>query len=234
VAVSDTWRVSPEEMYLERGKGVLPLRPYFQGDVFEDVPLPVLPQERPAGQEGQVRYGRGLAMLYPHPCQSYRGDQLRPYLTVARVRQEPSGSRFRPDFTGKWACFPLEDLLGDGAISQAELGELHSLPSTWFEPANRIACLSHVGVGLLHKRLLIIETRQEASLSEVMASLQDQWQDIHLWAIWNEVKGTLSGYEKWKREPQLIAGCGTEPVKPKDVIELRFDQLSDAIRASEL
>jgi len=50
-------------------------------------------------------------MVVRHPCQRYHGDKLRPYRTVAPVRQVTDFDNFGPDRSGTKDKFALLGLL---------------------------------------------------------------------------------------------------------------------------
>lgn len=229
--IPDTWRIDPDEFWHYRGNPP-PVRPLFQGDVFEDVPLPTLPPQPPEPGMVETRYVQQRAMLLPHPCQCHKGDTVRPRLVVAPVELVPQGEGFRSGFASHWPYFPLEGLDGDSKVYRADLALVQTVPSAYLSPEQgRIACLSEIGVGLLMKRLLKFQTRVDHALGDVVASFHDDWVDAEIWQVWRETRGTAAGYEKWKNTEQTIQGL-PEPVIPKHMLVGRTSQLIDHLRAT--
>lgn len=229
--MSHPWEVIAEDLYLARGEAVSDHRPYFQGDVFRDVPLPALPDEPPQSS-AEIDFPRRLVMLLPHPCGCHRGDSLRPRLTVAPLEELPGGAR--SDFTSvDWKTnrlFPLP-ALGDGPRVAAMLETLQWVPSSWLKSERRIACLSLRGVSLLNARLLKQMTRLDESVENIMASLQHQWADAQLWGVWRETTGGPAGYEAWKKTEVDVPGVGR--LRPNDVIPGRVPSLIDVLRGTQ-
>src|SRR5258708_4242769 len=159
-AVGDVNWLEPEDLYLQVGAACEIDRPLFQGDVFIGVPLPSFPGTPPAPGKVTVDFTESLVMLLPHPCQCYNGDKLRPHLTVAPVTEIPNYDTFGPERDRAFDKFALPDLpvIRDGSecpVSHlASFGRLLTVPRDYLVTSQRIACLSHKGLGLLAKRLI--------------------------------------------------------------------------------
>jgi hypothetical protein len=237
-AVDDANWLEPNELYLTAGASVELDRPIYQGDIFADVPLLIPPEEAPPAGRATVEVARGLAMVVLHPCQCYNGDRLRPYLTLAPVRTVPNYGDFRTDRTGAKDKFALPDLAhrtDEGSWSSvtcvADFGRLFSAPSGWLQLPNRVAYLSHKGLGLLAKRVLGFQLRYTPDLTTAMAFTASEWNEATLMQAWVRKNGSLAGYSKWLRTPISIPGVGGHGklVKPYDVRAGAADALIELI-----
>lgn len=206
--------------------------------MFANVPLLVLPDEAPRGSQVTVGVGRGHVMVVPHPCQCYHGDRLRPSLTFAPVKVVPNYGDFRPDRTGAKDKFALPDLphrdaAGSWATATcvADFGRLFSASSGWLHLSDRVACLSHKGLGLLAKRVLGFQLRYTPDLATSMAFTAQEWSEAYLMQAWVRRHRSLCGYSKWLRTPIEIVGVGApgESVVPYHVRAGAFDALLAAI-----
>jgi len=214
--------LTAQEQFRARGDEVSTNRPYFQGDVFLDVPMPEFPEARPSG-EVVIAFKPTNVILLPHPCGCHSGDQLRPTLTVAPLIEVASTdpiSRF--DWSGRFDFYPLVDLL-DGKSYRAALGEAQSLPSAWLRVEKRLACLSLLGVALLGQKLLKHLARMPEEEDKLMDYYQEVWSDALVWEAWRESRHTAEGYAAWKKADQEIAGLGN--VKPETVLASRTGNL---------
>lgn len=220
-AKDEEWkRLEPSELYLARGDPVPLERPLFQGDVFQEEPVPYI--EKAADEQFYTRLDTRVVMVMPHPCSCYRGDNLRDRLTVASVLPVPVGQKIT---TVDWQTlnqFPLPEVR-DGQDGIADIGELATIPSEVLAPERRIACLSLTGVAWLHKRILKYMTRRRWLITNLETELLEQWDDVEIWQAWVRSKGTRKGYEAWKRSVVNIAGIGD--VEPRTVIPGRTAQL---------
>jgi len=225
-AVADANWLEPSDLYLTTGVSVERTRPIYQGDVFANVPQLVIPDVPPPPGTVELEVIRGPVMVVPHPCQCYHGDRLRAFLTVAPVMVVPSYADFRSDRTGAKDKFALPDLpyqtdAGEWAAGTcvADLGRLFSVPCGWLLVAERMACLSHMGLGLLAKRILGFQLRYTPNLTTTMAFTAAEWNEAYLMQAWIQKEGSLAGYSRWLRTPAVIAGVGEgeERVRPYDV-----------------
>lgn len=208
----DRW-VEGSELYLHNAGSVPLNRPIYQGDVFAGVPLPEFTDTTPPVVELQ----ESLVMVVPHPCQCYHGDGLRPKLTVAPVRLVENYSDFGDDMTGQKDKFPLTDLQirtaselsalpTEGETTPpvpsqshvAALGELASVPSNLLTPADRVASLSHKGIGFLIVRILGFQTREtKLSITKAMTYVTKEWEEALVMSAWVDKHRTLDGFTKW-------------------------------------
>lgn len=239
-AIADLNWLDEDQLYFAVGPKCEIDRPLFQGDVFRDIPLPLFPTEQiPAGKHA-VEFESSMAMLVPHPCQCYNGDNVRPYLTVAPVTPAQSYDNFGEDRTGakdKFALVGLPVMGKDGASSAvscvASFGKLISVPRRWLSTRHRIACLSHEGIGLLGKRLMQFQMRCPTTLAQAMAFTAGEWNESFLMQAWVRKNGRLRGYSKWLRTPRVFEGVADgRPVTPYEIRELALDVLLEAITGS--
>jgi hypothetical protein len=205
----DIWKADADRYYHAHGRDVDPNRPHFQGDVFEDLPLPLLPID-PPDKEVATRYEPQLAILIPHPCQSHKGDALKEHLTVAPVTLKAPGEFLSGDWSQPYARFPLPDLVGTD-LYWADLNRLVSIPCGWIESSKRIACLSHLGVALLNKRLMMFQSRVPVPVDNLMAELMEQWVEADVCTEWRRITGTPKGFDKYMKTEKLIAGLEQAP-----------------------
>ncbi|MFD4540876.1 hypothetical protein [Streptomyces bauhiniae] len=233
-AVLDKNWLEPEELYLKRGGDCEIDRPLFQGDVFVNSPLPLLPKKPPAAGKVEVDFAESIVMIIPHPCQCYYGDKLRPFITVAPVRQVLDYDNFGEDRTGSKDKFALPDLVmqksEDHKSFVADFGRIVSVPQGYLQPQSRIACLSHMGLGLLAKRFIQFQSRVPSELAQVMAFTQDQWHESFLMQAWVRRHRTLKGFTTWVRTKKVIDGIAQGvPVIPYDYLTSAIDELIHAI-----
>ncbi len=241
-AVADTYWLEPEDLYLTVADSVERDRPVFQGDVFHSVPLPQLPGEAPASGPVVINFELSLCMVVPHPCQCYHGDKVRPRLTVAPVTEVPNYDNFRADRSGAKDKFALPDLhipqpggSWEQASHVADLGRLTTINNRWLELGNRVACLSHQGLGLLAKRVLGFQLRYPITLSNAMAYTAAEWNQAYLMQAWVRRHRRLEGFSAWLRDPQLIPGVANGvPISPAEVCAGALDALLSLIGEDEI
>jgi len=227
-AVEDTnWLDGEGELYLRSGPSVEIDRPIYQGDVFANVPILRLPKRPPADNRVTLDLETTAVMVVPHPCQCYYGDNLRPYLTVAPVKAVDHFDNFGPDRNGakdKFALLdlPLPDGQGGWVTTQCvgDFGRMLSLPSQWLKLDQRVACLTHRGLGLLAKRVLGFQLRYPTTLAQTMAYTQAEWNEAPLMQEWVRThEGKLRGFTDWMTTPRAIPGVsqGDELIVPRSL-----------------
>ena len=227
-AVEDTnWLDGDGDLYLQAGPSVERDRPIYQGDVFAGVPIIRLPKKPPEGNAVELQVETGVVMVVPHPCQCYHGDRLRPYLTVAPVKVVENYDSFGDDHAGAKDKFALLDLpvparTTDGWVAQscvADFGRIFSAPNSWLKLENRIACLTHQGIGLLAKRVLGFQLRFPTTLSQAMVYTHAEWNESFLMQAWVQKHRELKGFTAWMRQKQVIPGVSQdgELIKPADL-----------------
>ncbi|MEV7347133.1 hypothetical protein [Streptomyces sp. NPDC093544] len=234
-AVPDKNWLEPEELYLARGDECEIDRPLFQGDIFIGVPLPVIPKKPPTPGKVEIDFAESIVMIIPHPCQCYHGDRIRPFITVAPVRQVFDYDNFGADKAGSKDKFALPDLMMQKGDEQhksfvADFGRVVSVPQSYLQSTNRIACLSHMGLGLLAKRFIQFQSRVPSQMAQVMAFTQDQWQESFLMQAWVRRHRTLKGFTAWVKSERSIAGiAGGVPIIPYKYITSAPDEIIQAI-----
>lgn len=237
-AVADSDWLEPPDLYLSRGASVEIDRPLFQGDVFAGIPILKLPTTPPADPTAllELEPNPQLAMLVPHPCQCYNGDNVRPYLTVAPVNPVENYESFGEDRTGAKDKYALPDLpfqdehgVWHQGTHVADFGRLVSVPKKYFRLSSRVSCLSHQGLGLLSKRLALFQLRHPLELAEAMAFTAAEWNESYLMQAWVRKHGKLKGFTKFMRNEILLPGVGSGPVRPSDVRVGALDRLLEAI-----
>lgn len=240
-AVEDANWLEPQQLYLTVAPYCEIDRPVFQGDVFSRVSLPHLPSAPVPPGDASVPFIEGLCMVVPHPCQCYHGDKLRPRLTVAPVRQVPDYDNFGADYTGARDKFALPDLpvLTSGrhvpTTHVADLGRLLTVGRQWLEPASRVACLSHHGLGLLAKRVLGFQLRYPTTLANTMAFTAAEWNEAFLMQAWVRREGRLKGFTDWLRTARVIPGVnGGRPIAPYEVRAGAVDALLVLITGEDI
>lgn len=236
-AVPDLNWLEPEQLYFSVGRECEIDRPLFQGDVFTDTLLPLLPKKPPGPGSHEIEFVDSAVMVVPHPCQCYHGDNLRKFITVAPVAQVLSYQNFGPDRTGKKDAFALPDLFawqdGDGGVSYiADFGRIVSIPSSYLSLKSRIACLSHMGMGLLSKRFIAFQSRVSSRLGEVMAATQHQWNEAFLMQAWVQKHGKLKGFSTWMRSEVMIPSIDElSPVIPSSYVTSSLSELLAEVSA---
>lgn len=237
-APDENWIDTADELYLQVGSSVELDRPIFQGDVFVNVPMIKQPMSAPKKGTAEHTVRLHTVMVVPHPCQCYHGDSLRPFLTVAPAEKVKDFSRFGTDHTRSIDKFPLHDVpirseVGEALGPQnmvADFGRLQSIPSGWLNISNRVACLSHRGLGLLGRRVLSFQMRMPITLANAMAFTQTEWEESYIMQAWIRANGSLAGYSDWSSTPQVIRGVnGGEPIAPHDVRATARDVLIELI-----
>ncbi|MEV0093382.1 hypothetical protein [Streptomyces sp. NPDC050738] len=233
-AFEDKNWLEPEELYLSRGDDCEIDRPLFQGDIFVDVPLPLLPKKPPVQGKVEIDFAESIVMIIPHPCQCYYGDKLRPFITVAPVTQVLDYENFGEDRTGRKDKFALPDLMmqkgEDHKSFVADFGKIQSVPQAYLRTSDRVGCLSHMGLGLLAKRFIQFQSRVPSEMAQVMAFTQDQWHESFLMQRWVRRRGSLKGFTEWIRGECSIAGIANgEPVIPYDYIVSAPQEIMKAI-----
>lgn len=138
---------SPSNLYLaSRPEEVESARPFMTGDVFRNISIP-----------GVDFSSDDFAIVLTHPC-SMRADgvQLAPRLHMARVAARPE-IPLRKWRDGHFKVMPLPEFADDHYV--ARFDEMGSVESTLLVHEQRVACLSHFGVHLLHQRFIWYLTR---------------------------------------------------------------------------
>lgn len=238
--VPDKNWLEPGELYHARGEIMQDTeqdRPLYQGDIFDNVPLIALPKDPPTPPKAILDINLQTVMIVPHPCQCYYGDKLRPFITVAPVQQVENYDNFTETKTGAKDKFGLPSLRVHQKDSWeyldhvANFSKIFSVPNKWLSIRNRIACLSHQGLGLLAKRVLGFQLRDNSTtLANAMAFTQAEWSEAFLMQAWVRKFGSLKGYSIWMQTPRIIEGLGGgSAVIPAEYRAGALDALMQAI-----
>jgi hypothetical protein len=179
---------------------VRPSRPWWQGDVFAGVTIPVLTMRKGEPQMKALEGRR--AILLGHPCSIRGGGTLARAQNVAEVRlpRGKEAERLKPPWGTDLRLFPLPDLLGDGELHVADFNTIGTVAQEHLA-GKRIACLNHDGWAAFQKRYGVHSLRIEQSLSDRRADTQAYWNEITIWEEWCS-RGQLEGdYQAWLNEP---------------------------------
>lgn len=234
-AVPDSYWLEAEDLYYATAAAVPIDRPIYQGDVFADVPLPSIQGAVPTGETVELPVFRTAVMVVPHPCQCYHGDQLRRHLTVAPVKPVEGFDKTKEGAKDKFALLDLPYKADDGSwkalTSVADFGRMVSVPAKWLDSGYRVACLSHMGLGLLAKRMTDFQLRHPVTLNNAMAFTTQEWFEAFLMQAWVQRHKSLKGYSEWVTTPISIPGVGApgEMICPYDVRAGAFDALMEII-----
>ncbi|MFC7246374.1 hypothetical protein ACFQO7_28185 [Catellatospora aurea] len=173
-------------------------------------------------------------MVVPHPCQCYHGDKLRRFITVAPVEEVTDYAPFGEERTGAKDKFALLDLPISAEPDAprkshvANFGKLTTVGHKYLNVRNRVACLSHMGLGLLAKRLMQFQLRAPSELAQVMGFTHKQWNEAYVMQAWVRANASLKGYSAWMRTPTAIPGIN-EPAAPDEYVAGAPDLLLELI-----
>jgi hypothetical protein len=191
----DIWD-APDHLYLARTDEVSPYRPFFTGDVFDDLAIPGVQHE-------------GAAIIIAHPC-AMRGKNAR-LLDKVLVASVESHQKVPAH---KWADgyydrMPLPDLQGAGtAFEVAWLERLGRAERMHLLAAKRIACLSSVGVNLLQQRTVFHLTRVDIPTAKIWEAFSHTYEEAELLEEWTEALAAsgvtaddaAQSFETWIRQ----------------------------------
>jgi hypothetical protein len=176
----DTYN-DPDALYTARGDEVNPNRPLFTGDVFRDMPIPGV-------QEA------GMGMILAHPCSFRRGaGQLSDRVLVASVRamQSQGTNAWR---RGLFDRMPLPDLDGQG-LWATYFGDIGQATVTDLVAAERLACLSGIGINMLQQRLTCYLTRAAIPTRDFDRAFSHNLEEADLLEDWIDTL-IATGWEK--------------------------------------
>lgn len=181
-----------QSLYLARISEVSEFRPLFTGDVIRSVSIPGVSDVE-------------TVMVIAHPCAMRAGPQLADQVLAAAVRPhtaQPS-ARWVEGFFNR---MPLPDLGGDGgSFHVAWLEQIGLVSTEELLNAERIACLSPVGVNILQQRLVFYLTRVEIKTSVLWEAFAHTYEESDLLEEWTEgLQGLDSSpttsFESWIQE----------------------------------
>lgn len=169
----DAWDQA-DRLYRVRGPDVSPYRPFFTGDVLENLPIPGIQDN-------------GAAMILAHPC-SMRGRSARLLDRILVAAVQPHD----PVPAHKWAQgyydrMPLPECMGSGSgFFVAQLDDVGKAKRDDIVTACRLACLSPVGVNMLQQRLVHHLTRVEIPTSTIWEAFAHTYEEADLLEEWTE------------------------------------------------
>jgi hypothetical protein len=156
---------TPGDLYLARGVDVNPNRPIFTGDVFDSVAI--------AGVQES-----GVAMVVAHPCSMRVGTSLQPSILMAAVKEHASAGS-NAWTRGFFDLTPLPDLIASG-LHVGSFEELGQARSAELDAAQRLACLSPLGVNLLQQRFIWYLTRLEVPTFRLQEAFGQYFEEVDL------------------------------------------------------
>jgi hypothetical protein len=150
-----------------------PLRPVFQGDVFNGITL-----------SGYDSGDHDVVILVGHPCSLRKGAPLRKRLQAAAVKTHTSvaPAEWR---TGHKQVFPLPALDGVKATA-GNLREIGVVTRDQVETASRVATLTDRGILLLQQRMVWTLARTVVRLDTFAEFNAPQLIERELLEYWNE------------------------------------------------
>lgn len=176
----DTWDEA-DQLYLVRDEDVSPSRPFFTGDVLEQVAIPGV-------QDSDA------AIIIAHPCAMRgRAAQLLDRILVASVRHHD------PMPAAKWTegfydRMPLPECRGPGTdFMVAHLDDIGKAKRDDICSTKRLACMSPVGVNMLQQRLVHHLTRVEVRTSTIWEAFAHTYEEADLLEEWTEDMAALMG-----------------------------------------
>lgn len=189
------------------GDYYLPLsahRPYFQGDVFEDVPFVKAKSAGDPGMDPNVVVERRTVVVLGYPCDIYDQGKLVKVQTVAVVTSATQAG-IPENWDGAFTYAPLPDLHGDGVMWAVNLRTAANIDVSYLRVDGRLRSLSNLGWAVLRQRIGLCATRASMSLESLARVGQVTWEEIALWQRWNEAGKVPEKFQQWLEEadPQL-------------------------------
>lgn len=199
---------------------VRPTRPWWQGDVFADVTIPLLVLKK--GKPTLKPLEKRRAILLGHPCSIRGGARLAQAQNVAEVRLPRGGEkdRLKPPWDSDLKLFPLPDLLGDGELHVADFNVIATVPKEHLD-LKRMACLNHDGWAAFQRRYAAHSLRVEQTLADRRGDTQALWSEITIWEEWCSRGHPEEDYPAWLSNP-LESGKYAGTVR-RDALEFAPD-----------
>lgn len=181
----------PERLYLAVGSDMNPSRPIFTGDVIREVEIPGV--------------GPTAAVVVSHPC-SIRGHAgaLEKQMLVAavEVHQKQPSEKWS---TGFFDRMPLPGLPLAGHFHVARLGRIGLAETADVARADRVACLSELGINQLQQRLVFHQTRLVVPTSTFHEAFSHTYEEAELLENWvtdldSAMTDPVAAFETWIRE----------------------------------
>lgn len=196
------WLPEDGDIYLERSSTphVRPHRPWWQGDVFAGVTIPLLLMKD--GVPASKTLDNRFAMLLGHPCSIRGGARLAQIQNVVEVRT-PRGKesdRLKPPWDSDFKLFPLPNLFGDHALYVGDFNVIGTVAADQLH-GKRVACLNHVGWAAYQRRYAAHALRIEQPLQERRSDTQALWNEAEIWEEWCYRGQPHDGFPAWVREP---------------------------------
>lgn len=197
----NSWQ-PPAAPYLEVGDaGIRPQRPVAQGDVFEDVPLPLVAKKDQ--QDGDVpKIKRTHVMMLGNTCSLRGGSRLATSQNVALVRPAKEGevTRFQESWANSLFLLPLPGFI-DEELWVADLRSIGTLHFREIQLEKRIACLSHEGLAAMQSRYADHSVRASLPVSQRVEDTQEVWNELELWEEWCARGHAYDDFPAWLDAP---------------------------------
>ena len=181
----------PSRLYAAIGADVNPHRPFFTGDIFNEVDIPGV--------------GKVPAIIIGHPC-SIRGKNgtLAEQTPVASV-EEHTEIAARLWSNGYFKMMPLAGLPLAGRFHVARLDRFGLAFTDDLRKAQRLAYLSHPGINQLQQRLVFHQTRLAVPTSQFHQAFDHTYEEADLLEEWSTELATIdtdpmSSFDSWIRE----------------------------------
>ena len=190
------WPPSPADLYIPRD----PIRPVFQGDIFDDVPFV---KARSAGRvdlDPNVAIERRMIAVIGYPCDVYDGGRLVKVQAIAPV-VDAAKRGIPTSWDGAFNLFPLPDLRGDGHMYAVDFRATSNVDASYLARENRLVSLSQTGWGLFRLRLVLSLTRVVVSASVWDTTGQALWKEFDLWTQWCTAGANEETFQTWLDEP---------------------------------
>jgi hypothetical protein len=206
---------------------VRPNRPFWQGDIFDSVPLSLTDKPKAEGPKPKTR--ETAAMLVGNPCSLHAGGgRLAVMQNVAQVRplKERERDRFAPPWDGFFQLFPLPSFR-DGEVWVADFNVLGSVHFKYLE-ASRIACLSREGWAAMQCRFAYHTLRMRQSVTDRIEDIRALANEADLWEEWNTTGRDPGEFQGWLEEP-----CGAEAyagTKRRELLDFAPDMVASEFR----
>lgn len=193
----------PSELYLARADEVNVLRPIMQGDVFPNVEIPGVDDDKESGN---------LAIVLAHPCSMRRGHQVVDRLRMARLRRRDKFP-LKKWSQGHYNVMPLPELRGerDEEFFVAVFEEAGRVLTKHLDVETRLACLSWNGLMLMQQRMVFSDTRVVVDTGTLLERSAPVLTEAELLEEWNE--------------ETIDASSGTDLVAELDQQAKAFDDL---------
>ena len=182
----------PHCLYLAVGKYVNVDRPWFTGDIIEDIEIPGVGQSL-------------TAIIIAHPC-SMRGKagDLEEKILVSSVKGHEKLSKQQWS-DGYYGIMPLPDLPIQGAYHVAHFNQVAPAETSQFLKTKRVACLSHYGINLLQRRLIFYLTRSVVQNGVLQKAFYHTYFEADLLEEWETqlrdiCENPKAKFEEWIRD----------------------------------